>query len=151
MTLHFTVVRYARQRGVGMPWQCGTVARVQVDGRSVVVRLNLLETAMAFRSGVRVPLDAIESVHVQDRPLTRSPIMKEVRMGFAASGAPGVTLATVGPRAVYRDGRALLIVWRNGRSVILCLAPNDTGWRLLIVSQRDADEVAETVRAAALK
>jgi hypothetical protein len=113
--------------------------------------LNFLEAAMAFRSGVRVPLDAIESVHVQDRPLTQSPIMNEVRMGFAASSAPGMTLATVGPRAVYRDGRALLIVWRNGRSVILRLAPNDTGWRLLIVSRRDADEVAETIRAAAPK
>jgi hypothetical protein len=106
---------------------------------------------MACRRGVRVPLDAIESVHVQDRPLTRSPIMNDVRMGFAAGGAPGMTLATVGPRAVYRDGRALLIVWRNGRSVILDLAPNDTGWRLLIVSRRDADEVPETIRAAAPK
>jgi hypothetical protein len=103
---------------------------------------------MAFRRGVRVPLDAIESVHVQDRPLTRSPIMNEVSMGFAAGGAPGMTLATVGPRAGYRDGRALLIVWRNGRSVILRLAPNDTAWRLLIVSRRDADGVAESIRAA---
>jgi hypothetical protein len=106
---------------------------------------------MAFRRGVRVPLDAIESVQVQNRPLTRSPVMNGVRMGFAAGGAPGMTLATVGPRAVYRDGRALLIVWGNGRSVILRLAPNDTGWRLVIVSQRDADEVAETIRAAAPK
>lgn len=124
------------------------MARIEVERRSLVVRLNVLEAAMALRARVAVPLDAVESVAVEDHPLKRASIMNDVTMGFAAGGAPGMTLATIGPRAKYRGGRALLIVWRNGRSVVIRLAPNDTAWRLLVVSMRDADEVAARVRAA---
>ena len=104
---------------------------------------------MALRASVTVPLTAVRSVTVEERPLTSSSAMTDVRMGFSAGGAPGATLATIGPRARYRDGRALIVVWRNSRSVIVDLAPNDTPWRLLIVSQRSAEQVAERLKTAA--
>jgi hypothetical protein len=75
--------------------------------------------------------------------------MAEVHMGWAAGGAPLATLATVGPRAKYKDGRAFIVVWRNGDSVVVELAPNETKWRLLVISTRDAVSTADRVRSAA--
>lgn len=150
-TRRAAAVAVSRPAQVAVGERSGTliaVAQIHVNGGLLVVRLNLLETAMAARRSVRVPLDAVESVTVEDRPLTRASIMNDVTMGFAAASAPAMTLATVGPRAKHNDGRALLIVWRNGRSVVIRLAPNDTAWRRLVISRRDAEVVAARVRAA---
>lgn len=128
--------------------QSGAVARIAIADSSLVVRLNPLEAAMAVRRTVTVPLAAVRRVSVEDRPLTSSSVMHEVEMSFAAGGAPGMTFATVGPRARFRDGRALIVVWRNSRSVIVELIPNETPWRLLVISLKNADLVAERLRVA---
>lgn len=123
------------------------MAHIVVSSRELVVRLGLLEKVMALRGNVHIPLAAVESVEVQRKPLRKQPAI-DVAMGFAARGAPGSGLATVGPRATFGGGRALLVVWGNGRSVVVRLAPNTSGYRLLIVSSGDADQIAETLRSA---
>ena len=123
------------------------MARLTVVGDGLVVRLSPLEKLMAFRGNVRIPVSAVETVEVQDGPLRRSPAV-EAEMGFAARGAPGARVATIGPRAKYKGGRALIVVWRNGRSVVVQVGANETGYRLLVVSDRHADATAELVREA---
>jgi hypothetical protein len=133
----------------GCVQQARPVARLVLEGTQLSVRLNAIEVVMALRRRVTAPVAAVRSVAVQDRPLTRGPFMADVRMGWAAGGAPLGTVATVGPRARYKDGRAFLVVWRNAASVVVDLGPNETSWRLLVISTRDAAATAAMVRSGA--
>jgi hypothetical protein len=123
------------------------VARLRIADGNLVVRLNPIEVVMALRTNVTVPLSAVRSVAVENHPLTSGSVLN-VRLGFAASGAPLSLIATVGPRANYRDGRAFVVVWRNARSVVVELATNQTPWRLLVVSTKAANEVAQRLQTA---
>lgn len=124
------------------------VATIGIDDGDLTVRLHPLEMALALRLRVRIPLTAIRSVTVHDNPMA-SPAVEELKRGLAAGGARGVSLAVIGPRAKYRDGRALVIVWRNSRSVVVELGANSTPWRLLVLSQKHVDEVVARIVAAA--
>lgn len=119
-----------------------------IDGDQLTVRLNVLEKVMALRGNVKVPLSAVGAVDVQDRPLASEPAL-DVVMGFAATGAPLGGVATVGPRAKYLGGRALIIVWLNRLSVVVHLRSNASGYRLLIVSDAQASATAAAIRRAA--
>lgn len=125
------------------------MANVSIQHNQLVVKLNVVETAMALRRNVRVPLASIESVSVLSHPVSSLPgPMADVTMGFAASTAPLAHLATVGPRAKYRDGQALVIVWGNRPSVAVELNPTAGRWRLLVVSVPEPQAVAQAVGSA---
>lgn len=128
--------------------QSGCVARLRVAGDELVVDLNLIEKLAALRGDVRVPLASVRHVWTTDRPWD-SLIPKRVKMGFASSGAPGRTFVTVGPRATTENGKAMVVVYRNSRSVVVEVEPGATPWALLVVSSSDADVSAETLRRAA--
>lgn len=125
------------------------VARVLIRHHQLVLKLNCVEKVMALRRNVRVPLGSVESVSVLSRPVSsgRSPMI-DVSMGFAASSAPLAGVATIGPRARYLDGQALVIVWGNRPAVVVELNPEAGRWRLLVVSVSEPDAVAGRIRSA---
>jgi hypothetical protein len=126
-----------------------TVAKLVVRGDRVVVRLNPLEKVAAFRRNVTVPLRAITSVTVVDRPWDHL-IPERVTTGFAASTAPGATVATIGPRASSGDGKALLVVYRNRRSVVIEIDTTSSRHSLVVVSVRDPDAAVAMIAASTL-
>lgn len=125
------------------------MARLLIRHHQLVVKLNFLEKVMALRGNVRVPLAKVETVSVLPHPVTsiRAPMI-DVSMGFAASSAPLARVATIGPRARYLDGHALVIVWGNRPSVVVEMNPGAGRWRLLVVSVPEPDAVAQRVRSA---
>ena len=122
------------------------MARVRIGEDGLEVRLNFLEKLLAVRRNVVVPLSSVSRVSVVDRPWIEV-IPDRVSMGFAARTAPGGRFATIGPRATSGVGRALIVVYRNGKSIVVDLDPTETGWSLLVVSVRLADEIAQELRA----
>ena len=123
------------------------MAKVEIGNESLRVRLSWLEKFLAMRRNVRVPLGAVATASSLDHPL-RTHYLAEVRMGFTARSAPNQGILCVGPRATWRDGKALLVVYMNRRSVVIELEPNPSGYALLIVSTRDADDIARRLAAA---
>lgn len=108
------------------------MATVRREGDEVVVRLNDLEKAGAFRGDVRVPASAVRSVRVTERPF------RELRgMRAPGTGLPGV-IALGTWRS--RGGKDFAAVYRGGPAVVVEL--EDTGFRRLIVSAHDAADVA---------
>ncbi|MGB6057166.1 MAG: hypothetical protein WBF71_02805 [Microthrixaceae bacterium] len=120
-----------------------------VQHGELIVRLNLVEQLMALRRGVRVSLDSIKKVSVLSKPISSFPgPMIDVHMGLAASSAPLAHLATIGPRATYRDGAALVVVWKDRPSVAIELHPTAGRWRLIVASVREPQAVAGQIVAA---
>lgn len=99
-----------------------------------------------MRGSVTVPLSSVASVRVVDRPLSKQPV-QSVRMGSAAAGAPLSKLAMIGPRATFRDGKALVVIWGNRRALVLELGDGAGEWRLIAVSGRDVDRAASQLSA----
>jgi len=123
------------------------MARLRSAQGEVVVRLNPLEQFFALRRSVRVPLSLVRSVSALDDPLS-SALIREVKMGFTARTAPGQKLICCGPRATWRGGQALLVVYGNGRSVVVELDESSPKWRLLVVSVSNPDAVVDQLTAA---
>ncbi len=69
-------------------------------------------------------------------------------MGFAARAAPGQRLICCGPRATWRGGKALMVVYRNRQALDVELEPGESGYRLLVVSVDRPDEIAQQITDA---
>jgi hypothetical protein len=125
------------------------VELVMKDDR-LVVRLNPIEKLAAFRRNVSVPFDAITNVSIVEKPWDEF-IPDRVKLGFQASTSPGRKVAAVGPRASSGNGKALLVVYTNGRSVVVDIDATKCRYSLVIVSVRDADADASLIRRASLR
>lgn len=125
------------------------VARMRVSQGELVVKLNPVEQFFALRRSVHVPLSWVRDVSVLDRPLD-SALVREVKMGFAARTAPARGLICCGPRATWREGQALLVVYGNSRSVVVELGESSPKWRLLLVSVSDPETVTDQITGAQL-
>ena len=124
------------------------MARIEVRGEALLVRLNPIEKVAALRRNITVLLRSVREVEVVDQPL-QGLVPERVTMGIGASTAPARGVATVGPRAKTSDGgQALVVVYFDHRSIAVTLDQSGP-WRLLVVSSRRADEVAAEVRRAA--
>jgi len=123
------------------------MARFEVRGARLVVRLNAVERLAAWRWRPQAPLSAITSVNVL--PSTaRSAVDESVSMDVAARGAPLGGIATVGPRARTADGRpAFVVTYLSGQAVPVQF-DSSAPWALMLVSSRRARAVAQAVRAA---
>lgn len=114
------------------------MARFDLDGADLVVRLSALERLGAMRGDVRIPLAAIRNVRVSDRPWSE---LRGIRA--PGTGIPGViSLCT-------RRGRGVVdfaAVYR-GRQAVVVDAEN-TAFNRLVVSCSDAPNVAERIRGA---
>ncbi|MDT4893688.1 MAG: hypothetical protein QOE97_2723 [Pseudonocardiales bacterium] len=92
-----------------------------------------------------MPKSSVESVEVIDNPHADL-IPREIDLGFAGNTAPGRKIMTVKTRAKRLDGaRAALVVYANRSAVVIRLAANETPWRLIIVSNKNAGSVAGSV------
>src|SRR5262249_53508973 len=114
----------------GRPCKTDGVAHVLASQGEIIVKLNPVEQFFAWRRSVHVPVSLVRAVSATDHPLN-SPLVREVKMGFAARTAPGRGLICCGPRATWRGGQALLVVYGNSRSIVIELAESSPKWRLL--------------------
>jgi hypothetical protein len=114
------------------------MARVGREGDELVVRLNDLEKAGALRGDVRVPLSAVRTVTVSERPF------RDLR-GLRAPGAglPGVIALGTWR---YRGGKDFAALYRGGPALVVEL---DEGapYRRLLVSAHDAVALREELVA----
>lgn len=132
----------------GQTASIANMARLSLEGGFLKVRLNILEKLAACQGNVEVPVQSIENVRVVRKPYTNGEL-DDVQMGFAARGAPGRGIATIGPRAKTSDGkRVLVVVYLNRPSVVVELAAAAIPWGRLIISTRDAEQVAKEIRLA---
>lgn len=124
------------------------MARFDVHGAQLVVRLNALERLAAWHRRPEASLAAITAVDVLTS--TRPEALDElVTIGLAATGAPLRGLATVGPQARAMDGRpAFVVTYLSGPAVLVRLDAT-APWALMLVSSKRAQAVADSVRAAA--
>jgi hypothetical protein len=125
------------------------MARFVIGEHDLVLRLTALEWLAATRRSPSVPLSAVRDVDVVEKPWDHF-LVAEVRMGFAAGGAPGRTIVTAGPRARTNDGgEAVVFVYMNRTAIAVRTDPAFQGPRLLVASSPAADENASDLRAAA--
>jgi hypothetical protein len=116
------------------------MARLEMDGDRLVVRLSWLEKLGAFSAhDPAVPLSAVTDVRVVSNP------WKELR-GIRAPGTgwPGViSLCT----RRYGGGKDFAAVYGKGQGVVVDLT-DDAPYRRFVVSCRDAESVAATIEGA---
>jgi hypothetical protein len=114
------------------------MARVGREGDELVVRLNDLEKAGALRGDVRVPLSAVRTVTVSERPF------RDLR-GLRAPGAglPGVIALGTWR---YRGGKDFAALYRGGPALVVEL-DEDAPYRRLLVSAHDAVALREELVA----
>ena len=123
------------------------MAKLFTKGDRLVVRLNPFEKVAAFRRNVSVTLEAVAAISVVDRPWDDL-IPERVKMGFAARTAPLRTSGTIGPLASSGAGKALLVVYRNRRSVVVEIDTTTSRYSLLVVSVREPDATATMIKRA---
>ncbi len=112
------------------------MALLRREGADLVVRLNDLEKAGAFRGDVRVPAVAVREVRVTEAPF------RELRgMRAPGTGWPGVIALGTWRGSGGKDFAAL---YRGGPAVIVEL--DNAEYRRLLVSAHDAADVAERLR-----
>lgn len=116
------------------------MARLKVEGADVVVSLDLLEVAAAFRREVRAPVACLRMVHVEDSPLAGLS-----RLRFPGLWWPGTFLVGSG----HRDGRREFVAVRSGRAAVV-LDSEGARWDRIVVSLPDAVEVAADLAALLL-
>jgi hypothetical protein len=115
------------------------MARLEVDGADVVVRLSWLERLGAFGAGPRVPVAAVTAVRVSADP------WRELR-GVRAPGTGWPGVIALGTR-VYKGGRDFAAVYGRRPAVVVELA--GAAYGRLVVSAADAEAAAAAVGAAA--
>ena len=113
------------------------MATLRHEGDELVVRLNDLEKAGAVHGDVRVPASAVRVVRVTETPF------RELR----GLRAPGTGIPAVIALGTWRGrfGKDFAAVYRGGPAVIVEL--EGSSWQRLLVSEHDAAEVAESLRA----
>ena len=120
------------------------MARILVSDKNLKVKLNVAEKLLALRRDAVIPLADVRSARVVDQPWDQF-IPTHVSIGFAGAGAPGRTIATVGPRARSGAGKALVVVYRNQPSVVIDIDPTRTGWSLVIASVKDPERIRDAL------
>lgn len=115
------------------------MASLVIQGTELVVRLSQLEQLAAFRGDVRVPLSAVQDVHVAQEPYDALRGIRAPGTGIPRVLAYGVRLLTGGcPDFAALHG--------SGPAVCVDLAPK-AGFGRLLVTVADADAAAAELRA----
>ena len=112
------------------------MALLRREGPELVVLLNDLEKAGAFRGNVRVPAAAVRDVRVSESPF------RELRgLRSPGTGWPGVIALGTWRGGGGKDFAAL---YRGGPAVVVELEGAE--FRRLLVSAHDAADVVEALR-----
>lgn len=108
------------------------MAHLIVKGSEVIVRLQALEGLAAWRRELRVPIECLRMVHVEEVPLS----------GLARLRLPGLSWPgtfTIG--SCRRDGRREFAAVHAGLPAVV-LDAEGARWDRVVVSHRDAVKVA---------
>ena len=111
------------------------MADLRVDGNDIVVTLNLTETLVALRREVRVPIEHLQMVHVEE-----SPLASLTRWRLPGIWCPGIV--TVGC-ARFAGGREFAAAYAGQPAVVL--EAQGGPWQRVIVSHRDASAIAASL------
>jgi hypothetical protein len=116
------------------------MADLSFDDGDVVVRLSHLETALAWRREVRVPLAQLRMVHVKDSPLDGLSPWRLPGLSWPGAFAVGTGRCPAGREfaAVYAGRPAVVLEAEGGE------------WQRVVVSHQEAKAVAAQVAAALL-
>lgn len=123
------------------------MARIALVGSEIVVRLNPVERLLAFRWRPRTLMSQVASVTLLESTAPRV-VDSVVNLGFAAQGAPGRGLVTVGPRCRGRDGRPAMVVTYGSGPGVLVRFRSEARWSLYLVSSRQAADTVRRLRDA---
>ena len=122
------------------------MARLVIESESLILHLNPIEKLATFKRNIVVSVRTISDVTVYDDPW--GSVLLDLRLGFAAGGAPLQRVATA-LSCRTRDGeRAMVVVYLNRPSVVVRLA-RGSPWRLLVFSTTSPEKEAIRIRAAA--
>ena len=122
------------------------MARLIAESERLILHLNPIEKIFTFKRNIVVSLRSISDVSVYDDPWSSA--LLDLRLGFAAGGAPLQRVATA-LSCRTRDGeRAMVVVYLNRASVAVRLA-GGSPWQLLVVSTPSPEKEASRIRAAA--
>lgn len=122
------------------------MARLAVESERLILRLNPVEKIATFKRNIVVSLRAISDVSVQHDPWGAA--LLDLRLGFAAGGAPLQRVATAMSCRTSDGERAMVVVYLNRPSVVVRLG-SGSPWRLLVVSTPSPETEANRIRAAA--
>ena len=116
------------------------MADLKVDGTEVIIRLNTLETLMAWRREIRLPVANLRMVHVEQTPL---PGLSLLRLpGLSWPGA-----FTVG--SCRRGGRREFAAVHAHSPAVVLDAEGDY-WDRVVITHAEAVDIAAEVAALLL-
>jgi hypothetical protein len=123
------------------------VARLLVDGSTLVLRPNLAEKILDVRlRRFDMPLHAVTDARVVDKPWQEAGFFCDgVSFGFAGDTAPARALLTVSSRARFEDSRAAVYVYLNRRSVHISLDPRESRFARLVITTANPDAVVAQI------
>lgn len=125
------------------------LARLLITGDELVLHLNPGEKVAAFRRDLRFPTGRVLGVSILDKPLDSPWYRTELKLGFAARGAPAAKIATIIGAPMDSGGKAFVAVYRNAPAVTVDLAPSESDpWRRLVVSTSNPAAVAALIETA---
>jgi|ERR1700677_3516144 hypothetical protein len=116
------------------------MAELTVDSSRVVVHLSAFEALAAWRREVSLPIGCLKMVRVE-----QSPLEAVVLLGLPGAAWPGSF--ALGSRR--RDGRREFVAVR-ARHPAVVLDAEGCGWDRVVVSHRDAVELAADLAALML-
>ena len=115
------------------------MARLEIDGDDLVLRLSTLEKLGAFRGDVRVPLSDVRDVTITDDPFREGRGLRAPGTGWPGRIALGTFRR--------RHGHEIYAFYRRRPAVVVALRGTRPG--RLIVTVEDPQAVADRIRAAA--
>ncbi|MCA0144685.1 hypothetical protein [Blastococcus sp. LR1] len=122
------------------------MARLEVVGDQLRLRLNALEKLLDLRlHSPSAPVAAIRGVTVDAHPRET---LHDVDLGFAGNTALLGAVVTASSRAAVPRGRAATFVYLGREAVRIELDDEHGGWRLFLVSCKNAEDVAAAIRSA---
>jgi hypothetical protein len=116
------------------------MAELTVDNNDVIVHLSALEALGAWRREIRVPVDCLRMVHVEQRPL----------VGLSLLRLPGVAWPGVFALGSRRSGGQREFVAVRASQPAVVLEAQGATWDRLVISHPDAVDVAAELAALLL-
>ncbi len=116
------------------------MAELTVDTSEVVVRLSALEALAVWRREVSVPIECLKMVQVDQSPLDSVTALRLRGPSWPGSFALG---------SRRRDGRREFVAVRASQPAVV-LDAQGCGWDRVVVSHRDAVELAAELAALLL-
>jgi hypothetical protein len=116
------------------------MAELTISGNDVIVHLSALEALGAWRREIRVPIDCLQMVHVEQSPLVGMPLLR----------LPGVAWPGAFALGSRRHGGQREFVAVRASQPAVVLDAQGALWDRVVVSRPDAVDVAAELAAVLL-